>query len=131
MVGTTFSFTLPKASETQIEQTHSTDSLHFKAPDVIDIEPFESSSTTEDESAPLLLVVDDEPVNLRILDSFLRVEGYRIRTAQNGEEAIKALNNEKPALVLLDIMMPGVSGFRFAKPHARNSIMPNFIMLTL
>ena len=112
MVGTTFSFTLPIASETQIEQTHNTDSLHFKAPEVIDIEPFESSSTTEDESAPLLLVVDDEPVNLRILDSFLRVEGYRIRTAQNGEEAIKALNNEKPALVLLDIMMPGVSGYQ-------------------
>ncbi|WP_114784983.1 response regulator [Vibrio tetraodonis] len=112
MVGTTFSFTLPIASETQIEQTYNTDGLHFKAPEVIDIEPFESSSTSEDESAPMLLVVDDEPVNLRILDSFLRVEGYRIRTAQNGEEAIKALNNEKPALVLLDIMMPGVSGYQ-------------------
>ncbi|WP_341659081.1 response regulator [Vibrio sp.] len=112
MVGTTFSFTLPIASATQIDQTRHGDNPHFKAPEVIDIEPFESIATTEDASAPLLLLVDDEPVNLRILDSFLRVEGYRIRTAQNGEEAIKAIHDERPALMLLDIMMPSVSGYQ-------------------
>ncbi|RSD31041.1 response regulator [Vibrio pectenicida] len=112
MVGTTFSFTLPIPTSQQIEDTHHTQSIHFQAPEVIKIEPFEHSTLLEDSQAPLLLVVDDEPVNLRILDSFLRLEGYRIRTAQNGEEAIEAIRDEKPELMLLDIMMPGMSGYQ-------------------
>lgn len=132
MVGTTFSFTLPIPSKEQIEQAHHIESAHFKVPDVIDMEPFESSQATENSEGPLLLVVDDEPVNLRILDSFLRIEGYQIRTAQNGADAITTIQKEKPALVLLDIMMPGMSGYQVCETIRRqydHSQLP-IIMLT-
>ncbi|WP_159739330.1 response regulator [Vibrio atypicus] len=112
MVGTTFSFTLPIATEEQIEQASQYESSHFRAPEIGDIELAETGNLPENPEGPLLLVVDDEPVNLRVLDSFLRLEGYRVRTAKDGLEAIENIEKEKPELVLLDIMMPGMSGYQ-------------------
>ncbi|MEH0742024.1 response regulator [Vibrio cholerae] len=112
MVGTTFSFTLPMASEEQIAQANHTVLPHFKAPDNTEIELPEVSSLPENPDGPLLLVVDDEPVNLRVLDSFLRLEGYRVRCAKDGQEALEALDAEPPQLLLLDIMMPGMNGYQ-------------------
>ncbi|MDG4870298.1 response regulator, partial [Guyparkeria sp. 1SP6A2] len=66
----------------------------------------------ENPQGPLLLIADDEPVNLRVLDSFLRLEGYRVRTALDGHEVIEAIAKEKPELLLLDVMMPGMSGYQ-------------------
>ncbi|KJY88896.1 histidine kinase [Vibrio neptunius] len=112
MVGTTFSFTLPIASSEQISLANHIEGVHFIAPENNDLELFEGSNLPENPDGPLLLVVDDEPVNLRVLDSFLRLEGYRVRTAKNGEEAIESVHHEKPELMLLDIMMPGMSGYQ-------------------
>lgn len=112
MVGTTFSFTLPIASLEQIETANQYEAPHFKAPDTGNVELAEPASIPENPDGPLLLVVDDEPVNLRVLDSFLRLEGYRVRTAKDGHEALEAVEREKPELLLLDIMMPGMSGYQ-------------------
>lgn len=112
MVGTTFSFTLPLATQEQIQATHHYEAPHFKVPENNDIEFEEPTNLPENSNGPLLLVVDDEPVNLRVLDSFLRLEGYRVRTAKDGYEALEAINKEKPELMLLDIMMPGISGYQ-------------------
>ncbi|HFG2039927.1 TPA: two-component system sensor histidine kinase ChiS [Vibrio cholerae] len=112
MVGTTFSFTLPLASEEEIAQARLTELPHFQAPEVLDTELPEQSNLPENEHGPLLLVADDEPVNLRVLDSFLRLEGYRVHTAQDGHQVLEAIKREKPELVLLDIMMPGMSGYQ-------------------
>ncbi|MEF1254655.1 MULTISPECIES: response regulator [unclassified Vibrio] len=112
MVGTTFSFTLPIASEEQIQQANHYEAPHFIAPDSGEIELAEPVSLPENPEGPLLLVVDDEPVNLRVLDSFLRLEGYRVRTAKDGHEALESIEKEKPELLLLDIMMPGMSGYQ-------------------
>ncbi|WP_367988184.1 response regulator [Vibrio sp. NTOU-M3] len=112
MVGTTFSFTLPLASEEQIIQASHSEASHFRAPDVGDIEIQETNCLPENPDGPLLLVADDEPVNLRVLDSFLRLEGYRVRTAKDGHEALDIIEQEKPELLLLDIMMPGLSGYQ-------------------
>lgn len=78
MVGTTFSFTLPLASEEEIAQARLTELPHFQAPEVLDTELPEQSNLPENEHGPLLLVADDEPVNLRVLDSFyvLKVIAY-------------------------------------------------------
>ncbi|MFZ6043561.1 response regulator, partial [Vibrio natriegens] len=59
----------------------------------------------------LLLVVDDEPVNLQVLHNFLRLEGYRVITAESGQQALQLVDEQQPALVLLDIMMPEMSGY--------------------
>ncbi|WP_394247699.1 ATP-binding protein [Vibrio profundi] len=113
MVGTTFSFTLPLASEEEIAETQSTTTQsHFQAPDLSDGAHPDSNPIEEDPNGPLLVVADDEPVNLRVLDSFLKLEGYRVRTAKDGPEAIELIANEKPELLLLDIMMPGLSGYQ-------------------
>ncbi|MEK7254782.1 MAG: response regulator transcription factor [Bacteroidota bacterium] len=57
-----------------------------------------------------ILVVDDEPDILEILGYNLRKEGYKVTTAGNGAEAIKLAEQEKPTLIILDIMMPQMDG---------------------
>ncbi len=55
--------------------------------------------------APSVLVVDDDPDFVRITRRILTTEGYRVRSAANGEEALQSIDEERPDLVLLDIMM--------------------------
>jgi putative two-component system response regulator len=57
-----------------------------------------------------LLLVDDEPTNLRVLRTVLQ-EQYRLLFAKSGEEALQLLQQETPDLILLDVMMPGLTGF--------------------
>jgi two-component system, chemotaxis family, chemotaxis protein CheY len=55
---------------------------------------------------PLVLVVDDDPDILEALSEILESEGYGVRKARNGQEALDRLNGIPPGLVLLDLMMP-------------------------
>ncbi|NGZ12225.1 response regulator [Vibrio aestuarianus] len=112
MVGTTFSFTLPIASDQEIQFASHIEPRHFQAPEIAEIEQPEASTLPDNNSGPLLLVADDEPVNLRVLDSFLRLEGYQVRTVKDGNEVLAAVEQQKPELLLLDIMMPGLSGYQ-------------------
>ena len=59
---------------------------------------------------PCVLVVDDDPRLLQIIEMYLRLEGYDVTTAANGEEALVRLTQQSIALVILDIMMPGMDG---------------------
>lgn len=59
-----------------------------------------------------ILVVDDQPLNLMMMREILQAAGYsRIRNAQSGEQALEAVEREKPDLILLDVMLPGIDGF--------------------
>src|SRR2546427_13281681 len=58
-----------------------------------------------------VLVVDDMPVNVKLLADLLAVKGYAVVTAANGAEALAKVDKEQPGLVLLDVMMPGMSGY--------------------
>ena len=58
-----------------------------------------------------ILIVDDVPDNIRLLVNLLQVRGYRIRTAVNGRRALATIERQPPDLILLDIMMPEMSGF--------------------
>jgi len=64
---------------------------------------------------PQVLLVDDKPENLVALQAILRNSGYRLLTAQSGEEALKIALREKLTVVLLDVMMPGMDGFEVAR----------------
>ncbi|KPA53065.1 histidine kinase [Photobacterium leiognathi subsp. mandapamensis] len=111
MVGTTFSFTLNLATEAQINTiSHESTSQHFQAPS-LDSSSCESSNLPENPNGDLILVVDDEPVNLQILNNFLRLAGYRVKTAENGPQALAMVEEQRPDLILLDIMMPEMSGY--------------------
>lgn len=61
--------------------------------------------------APAVLVVDDTPHNVKLLTDLLSVRGYRVDTAQSGEEALTKIAACLPDIVLLDVMMPGLSGY--------------------
>ena len=79
-----------------------------------------------------ILVVDDEPANCDVVTAQLRGEGYDIRTAGSGEEALRLIDAELPDLILLDAMMAGLSGFDVAeilKGEERSAQIP-IIMLT-
>jgi CheY-like chemotaxis protein len=58
-----------------------------------------------------ILVVDDEPQIRRVLQATLSSNGYDVIEAKNGKEAITAVLRERPDLILLDVNMPGMSGF--------------------
>lgn len=58
-----------------------------------------------------ILVVDDDPKILKILQHTLTKEGFKVITAASGEEALQTARQISPDLVLLDIMMPGMDGF--------------------
>src|SRR6266508_3420161 len=62
-----------------------------------------------------ILVVDDTPQNIRLLDAVLTPRGYTVVPAGSGEEALAKVAQEKPDLVLLDILMPGMDGYEVCR----------------
>jgi two-component system sensor histidine kinase ChiS len=103
LVGTTFSFTLPLAPE---KAELSRNESHFL--------PLSDEFTLplpENGTGPKILIVDDEPMNRQILNNLLRIEGYHVISAENGRQAIDLLKTESPELMLLDIMMPDMTGY--------------------
>ena len=65
--------------------------------------------------AQKILVVDDTPMNIKLLGDLLRSKGYEVTTAANGEEALASIAKAPPDLVLLDIMMPGLNGYEVCR----------------
>src|SRR3989338_11550814 len=61
--------------------------------------------------AQRILVVDDTPMNIKLLGDLLTAKGYSVATAANGGQALAATAAAPPDLVLLDVMMPGLSGY--------------------
>jgi putative two-component system response regulator len=64
---------------------------------------------------PVILVVDDQPQNVELLEAHLVPQGYDIITAASGEEALEKLSKHSIDLILLDVMMPGMNGFEVAR----------------
>ena len=68
------------------------------------------------EQAPArILIADDDPVIVRLLQVNFRLEGYDVETAAHGEEALTKAQELQPALILLDVMMPGLDGWEVAR----------------
>lgn len=61
-----------------------------------------------------ILIVDDEPLNLKVLKQVLQ-DHYRLSFAKNGFDALELIKQEKPSLILLDVMMPGMTGFEVCR----------------
>jgi len=64
-----------------------------------------------DTQSGYLLVVEDIPDILKLLDATLKFKGYRVLTARNGEEALEVIQKERPLIVITDILMPKMDGF--------------------
>jgi adenylate cyclase len=79
-----------------------------------------------------ILVVDDTPQNVKLLTDLLTVKGYAVVTAASGPEALVRIEADRPDLVLLDVVMPGMSGYEVCqriRADKANGIMP-VVMVT-
>lgn len=79
--------------------------------------------------AERILVVDDEPRFIRLIEANLQTEGFEVSKAKNGKEALEIVASEKPDLVLMDVMMPEMDGFQACERIREFSTVP-IIMLT-
>ena len=69
-----------------------------------------------------VLVVDDSKTELHFLSELLTKRGYSVRTAESGEEAMRRLGEEKPDLILMDVVMPGQNGFQLTRAITRDPL---------
>lgn len=76
-----------------------------------------------------ILIVDDEAKLRRVIREYLEKEGYQVYEAENGEQALYAARHDPPDLILLDIMMPVMSGLEFLRRYRKQSETP-IIFLT-
>jgi DNA-binding response OmpR family regulator len=60
-----------------------------------------------------VLVVDDEPSVLDVVGTRLKTAGYRVTTARTGNEALRAVRDDRPDLAVVDLLMPGLDGYGF------------------
>jgi twitching motility two-component system response regulator PilH len=67
-----------------------------------------------------ILLVDDSKTELHFLSELLTKRGYSVRTAESGEEAMRRLGEEKPDLILMDVVMPGQNGFQLTRTITRD-----------
>ena len=72
-----------------------------------------------------ILVVDDSKTELYHLSEMLGKRGYLVRTAENGEEAMRRLAEDKPDLILMDVVMPGQNGFQLTRSITRDARFSN------
>ena len=81
-----------------------------------------------------VLVVDDTPLNVKLLADLLAVKGYDVVTASSGPQALALLEAEKPDLVLLDVMMPGMSGYEVCaaiRANPKHAMLPVVLVTAL
>jgi DNA-binding response OmpR family regulator len=74
-----------------------------------------ASSTTSPPRVPRILIADDHPQGAELLEAYLTDSGYELRVAADGEQALHEITTWRPDVVLLDIMMPRISGFEVCK----------------
>jgi len=67
-----------------------------------------------------ILLVDDSKTELHYLSTLLGKRGYAVRCAENGDEAMRRLGEERPDLILMDVVMPGQNGFQLTRSITRD-----------
>ncbi len=70
-----------------------------------------------------ILIVDDSATERFFMSSLLSKQGYEVITAENGDEAIEKVQSERPSVVIMDVVMPGKSGFQATRAIARDPAM--------
>jgi len=69
-----------------------------------------------------ILIVDDSPTDVHVLKTMLEKSGFETLMANSGEEGLEVAQNEKPNLILMDVVMPGMNGFQATRQLSRNPI---------
>jgi DNA-binding response OmpR family regulator len=74
----------------------------------------------DEQRKPRILIVDDDPVIVRLLQINFRLEGYEVDAASRGEEALRMVQEHRPDVVVLDVMMPGLDGWEVCRQLKAN-----------
>ena len=67
-----------------------------------------------------VLIVDDSPTEVHVLKTWLEKNGFTTLTAESGEEGIQKARNQKPDAIIMDVIMPGMSGFQATRQHTKD-----------
>lgn len=78
-----------------------------------------------------ILVIDDSNTNIVLLEAILNTHGYKTVTAQSVKEAMPLIKNDPPLLILLDLLMPEISGFDFLKEIKSNDNLKNIPVIVV
>lgn len=81
--------------------------------------------------APKILIVDDDPNLVISLEFLMRREGYEVQVVRDGQEALEAIERDRPALMLLDVMMPRKNGFEVCEAIRARSELDRMKILIL
>jgi len=76
-----------------------------------------------------ILIVDDNPMNLKLEKRLLEVEGYQVLTARNADETLRLLERFQPKLILMDFQLPGMDGLELTKKVRENPGSKNAVIL--
>lgn len=111
--GSTFSFTLPLSAEQRDDFDIETVSFSHQNIQKVnnDLEEKDSFVKINKTNNITILIVDDEPINRRVLENHLTVAGYNVLEVSSGKEALEYVEKKNFDLILLDIMMPNMSGY--------------------
>ncbi|MCP4293907.1 MAG: response regulator [bacterium] len=118
--GSKFSFTMPATNAEAAEIIHAVrtplPAIYLNEPDNSDLMPSEAiTSLNVTDDSPTILIVDDEVLVRQVLKQHLGSKGYRLEIASSGADALEVLGSKAIDLVLLDIMMPKMSGFEVCR----------------
>ena len=80
---------------------------------------------------PRILVVDDNPINLKLAGDVLECEGYEVDRAEDAEEALTSIRKKQPALILMDVALPGMDGYTLTKILKADEATKNIIVVAL
>ncbi len=69
---------------------------------------------------PRILIIDDSPTEIHVLSGILSKNGFDVLTAANGEDGIETAKREKPDLILMDVVMPGMNGFQATRSLSKD-----------
>ncbi len=78
-----------------------------------------------------ILIIDDEPQIVRALELLMQREGFEVRSASDGIEALSSIEDAAPDLILLDLMMPRMDGFELCQKIRSNPAWKNMIIVIL
>jgi signal transduction histidine kinase len=120
--GSRFIFTLPLAAGRPEEMPEERKLARVSVPDDVAAETASARAdhapvpaadgTAEERRAPVILIVDDDPINLQVLGNHLRLHNYTVRQAESGAEALALIESGfMPNMIVLDVMMPRMSGY--------------------
>src|SRR5437899_7635984 len=82
-------------------------------------------------SGELIMVVDDNPVNLKLVCALLRRNGYEVCTAEDAEETLAVLRKVHPHLILMDVLLPDIDGLTLTRHLKVDSTTQDILLVTL